>query len=334
MIRELGLVAGLCLPLIGTPYAMAQQLDMTRGGPMEITASEGLEWHQNEMQVVARGHARVVRGSVTITADRMIAHYRKKTAAGAASAPAAAPTPAPTAPARSLQPNLLGGGGEGGNEIYRVEAIGQVHIYTATDHCWGDRAVYDMDQAVMLMTGGALKLTTPTQVLTARDSLEYWTQRRMAVARGNAVVVTNDGKRVTADTLVAFTEEDGAARRAEAAPSGAGPAAPGTGKLQRVEAFGHVVITTPTEIVGGDRGIYLADSGKARLGGNVRITRGQNQLNGSDAEVNLNTGVSRLLAGSGGRVAGMVVPNDPASQVPADGTSPTPPARRLAGPRP
>ena len=57
------------------------------------------------------------------------------------------------------------------------------------------------------MTGRALKLTTPNDVLTARDSLEYWSQKHMAVARGNAVVVTNDGRRVAADTLVAYTAD-------------------------------------------------------------------------------------------------------------------------------
>jgi len=97
----------------------------------------------------------------------------------------------------------------------------------------------------------------------------------------------------------------------------------GSGKLQRVEAFGHVAINTPTETVTGDRGIYVAETGLARLGGNVRITRGQNQLNGSDAEVDLNTGVSRLLAGNTGRVAGLVVPNDPSNQAALpDGTQP------------
>lgn len=357
--------------------ARAQQLDLTRGGPVEITASDGLEWHQNEQQVVARGSARAVRGNVTVTADRLIAYYRKKPPAGAAAntspaAPAATPPaatpaaatpaaatpnpatpPAATAPgsrprrprdaAAPAQPGIFGGTDSGSNEIYRVEAIGNVHIYTATDQVRGNRAIYDMDQSVMLMTGGNLKLTTPTQVLTARDSLEYWTQRRMAVARGNAVVVTNDAKRITADTLVAFTKEDGVAtRQAAPTPTPAAPAgrAPqpgalqqaGTGKLQRVEAFGHVNLQTPTEIVTGDRGIYVADTGLARLGGNVRITRGQNQLNGSDAEVNLNTGVSRLLAGSTGRVAGLVVPNDPSNQTSPDGaqlgaTAPPAPAR-------
>ena len=40
----------------------------------------------------------------------------------------------------STVPGVLGtgNGGDGGsNEIYRVEAIGNVHIYTATDHVVG-----------------------------------------------------------------------------------------------------------------------------------------------------------------------------------------------------
>ena len=60
----------------------------------------------------------------------------------------------------------------------------------------GDRAVYDIDAAVLTMTGRAMKLTTPTQILTARDTLEYWSQKHMAVARGDAVAVTNDARRI------------------------------------------------------------------------------------------------------------------------------------------
>ena len=58
----------------------------------------------------------------------------------------------------------------------------------------------------------------------------------------------------------------------------------------------------------------MPDTGIARLAGNVRITRGQNQLNGAEAEVNMKTGISRLLAGDGGRVQGLVVPNDATNQ--------------------
>lgn len=357
----LALCAALLLPAAS---AWAQQVDLSRGGPVEITASDGLEWHQNEQQVVARGNARAVRGNVTVTADQLIAYYRKKASPAGTTTPGAmvpgatapgATAPAAAAPAAAASPRrranagaaaggpsapgagLLNNEDSGGNEIYRVEAIGNVHIFTATDQVWGARAVFDMDQAVLLMTGGNLRLTTPTQVITARDSLEYWTDKRMAVGRGNAVAVTSDAKRIAADTLVAFTKEDNAARRGPSAPNTA-PAPPhvrnaqpadsglaGSGKLQRVEAFGHVTIQTPTEIVTGDRGIYVADTGRARLGGNVHITRGQNQMNGAEAEVDMNTGISRLLSGTAGRVAGLVVPNDPSNQSVTDAAAPANP---------
>ncbi len=169
--------------------AGAQQIDMSHGGPIAVTAQDGIEWRQNQQVVIARGDARAVRGDVTVTADRLIAHYRKKpTAAGA--------TPAPQPPPKEGGGLTMGDTDTSGNEIFRVEAEGNVHIFTPTDHAEGaDHAVYDLDQAVLVMTGPALKLTTPNDVLTARDDMEYWSQKHMAVARGDAVVVTNDGRR-------------------------------------------------------------------------------------------------------------------------------------------
>ena len=88
-----------------------------------------------------------------MTADRLIAHYRKKTSPQGAGAASTAPE-ASTAPAQ-------GQGGVGGtdtdtagNEIYRVEAEGNVRIFTPTDEAQGDRAIYDLDQAVLVMTAG------------------------------------------------------------------------------------------------------------------------------------------------------------------------------------
>lgn len=291
----------LCL----TAPAWAQQLDLSHGGPIDITARDGIEWRQADQEVIARGDARAARGNVTVTADRLIAWYRKK---GATS------TPQPSSAA-----GLAGDTSTEGNEIYRLRAEGHVHIFTATDQAQGDIATYDLDQSVLVMTGHDLKLTTPNDVITAKDDLEYWPQKHMAVARGNAVVVTTDAKRVAADTLVAYTSDNAPAdakpstTQAAAKPSDDPLAA--SGKLQRVEAFGHVSIRTPTDTVTGDRGVYVPDTGMARLGGNVRITRGENQLNGAEADVNMKTGIATLVASTGGaaspgRVHGLVVPND------------------------
>ncbi len=282
----------------------AQQLDFSHGGPIAITASDGMEWRQEQREVIARGNARAVRQNVTVTADRLIAFYRPKNGE-------AAPQPAQS---------IVNGADTGGNEIYRVQAEGNVRIFTATDQAQGDHAVYDLDQAVMLMTGHALRLTTPNDVLTARDALEYWSQKHMAVARGNAVVVTNDGRRVSADTLVAYTTDAPATATTPATPAtpakqqNAEDPALASGKLQKVEAFGNVTVRTVTDTAIGDRAVYVPDSGIARLAGHVRITRGENQLNGSEAEVNMKTGIARLLAGTGERVQGLVIPNDASNQ--------------------
>jgi lipopolysaccharide export system protein LptA len=301
--RRLATAASLLLCL--SAPALAQQLDLSHGGPIDITARDGIEWRQAEREVIARGDARAIRNNVTVTADRLTAWYRKKGGNSAVEAPA------PTT-------GLAADTSTEGNEVYRLQADGNVHIYTQTDQAQGDRAVYDLDQAVMVMTGRNLKLTTPNQIITARDDLEFWPQKHMAVARGDAVVVTNDAKRVAADTLVAYTTDNPSPGTKPAANQGATQAAAKSqddalatsGKLQRVEAFGHVSVRTPTDTVTGDRGVYVPDTGMARLGGNVQITRGQNQLNGAEADVNMKTGIATLVARNAGRVHGLVVPNE------------------------
>src|SRR5215472_17052660 len=102
------------------PPAHAQQLDMSHGGPISITATDGMEWRQEQREVIARGNATVVRQNVTVTAERLIGFYRPK--AGSA--------PHPSQPASG---EIIDPSDAGGNEIYRVEAVGNVHIFTPTD---------------------------------------------------------------------------------------------------------------------------------------------------------------------------------------------------------
>jgi lipopolysaccharide export system protein LptA len=177
---------------------------MSQGGPVDITANDGIEWRQAEQVVVARGNARAVRDGTTVDAARLLARYRPQGGVPGGAAPPTQPGETPL---------------NGGNQIWRMEAEGNVRIFTATDTATGDRGVYDMDQAVLVLTGRSLSLATPQQTITARDSLEYWTQRKMAVARGNALVVTQDGRRISADTLVAYMLDDPAPPPARLSPA-------------------------------------------------------------------------------------------------------------------
>ena len=80
----------------------------------------------------------------------------------------------------------------------------------------------------------------------------------------------------------------------------------GQNEIVQIEAFGDVEISSPQEYARGDQGIYYVKEELAILTGQVRITQGETQLNGQRAEVNLATGVSRLLPTEGGRVQGQL----------------------------
>lgn len=282
--------------------ASAQSLGFGAGGddkPLEVFADQGIEWHQNESIYVARGNARAVRGDTTVHGDTLTAHYRKAVT--------------------------------GGTEVWRVEANGNVQIATPKETAFGDRAVYTVDNGVLMMTGKNLRLNTPRERITARDSLEYWEHKNLAVARGDAVVVT-DGRRIRADVVTAQFKSGGTPTAAKPAstkpaaqpkPAAKGSTQPDESRLHRLDAYGNVIITTPEEVARGNRGIYMAETGIATLTGSVKITRGRNQLNGEAAEVNLRTGVSRIVSakeGTGGPVRALIVPE----RKPQNDASPSP----------
>src|SRR6516164_3411585 len=283
---------GICSALVllylsstGAPAA-AQGLNLgaaSEDRPIAISATSGIEWQQDAQVYIARGNATAKRGTTEVYADTLTAHYRPGKAAG------------------------------GETEIYRLNADGHVTIKSETQTVVGDQAVWDVDQQMGIVTGKALKLTTTTDVVTARDSLEWYDQKQVAVARGDAVAVRENAKRVRADVLTAHMTKDKAKpaetkpgiRTAKPAPStpttkpGATAGLPGGGdessRISRIDAQGNVIVSTATDIGRGDYGVYNADTGLVTLLGNVTITRGDNAIRGQYAVVDLNNNVSRML---------------------------------------
>ena len=185
---------------------------------------------------------------------------------------------------------------DGSTEVYRVEAHGNVRILSPNEAVYGDDGYYDVDQGVVTLTGEGLRLETGGDSITANESLEYWEAKRVAVARGGAVASRGD-KSLRAELLVGHFRKDAEGRMV----------------LKQVDAQGQVEIATPTDFVTSDSGVYHVEKELAELIGGVKITRGETQLNGEYAEVNLATGVSRLLAAPPGgnadnRVHGLLVP--------------------------
>ena len=68
--RRVGLPSSLALAVLlgglASPGARAQPVDMTKGGPVEVTSTNGIEWRQAEQVVIATGNAKAVRDGVTL----------------------------------------------------------------------------------------------------------------------------------------------------------------------------------------------------------------------------------------------------------------------------
>lgn len=238
--------------------------------PIEINAEQGIEWQRDKLVFLATGNAHAVRGDVHVYADSLKAYYRDKTQTKSK-----------------------------GTEIWRLDAIGKVRIVSPGQKAFGDKGIYDVDKAILILTAVKKKVSFLTSLdkITADKQIEYWEAKQMAVARGNAVA--RRGKRVLrADVLAAYFRKD----------------RQGKSKVYRIEAFDRVRVATADERAVADRGVYEVATGLAVLTGNVRMFRGSDQLRGCKAEINLNTGISKLFScpkssSGGGRVRGVLQPS-------------------------
>lgn len=242
---------------------MAREKSAEPSEMVDISAEQSLEYYKDTKLYVARGKARAVKGDMVVEADLLTAHQRD---------------------------GAKDSSGKGAGSIDQLTAEGNVVIRDPKQQVYGQRAVYDMDEKTIKITGSNLKYITQSDIVTAQDSLEYYEDRKVAVARGRAIG-EHDGSRIQADTLSAhFTSSP-------------------TGQMEMSQMFakGHVIITTKDGGVSrGQEAVYNVKKNVAVLSQNVRVTRGQTQLAGDKAEIDFATGQSRLINSGSGRVRALL----------------------------
>ena len=148
--------------------------NQTRDRPIEIHADNGIEWQQEAQAYIARGNARAQQGNVTIHADQLTAYYEK-------------------------------GDGES-TQIWRIDADKNVRIKTSQQTAYGNKGIYQVGKGVFTLTGSP-RLVTPTDEITAKESIEFHEAKSLAVARGDAVAIRAD-KRIRADILTAYEYDE------------------------------------------------------------------------------------------------------------------------------
>lgn len=249
--------------LVIAPYsAVAEEAQ-----PVEISAEKDLQWDRKNHRYLAHGDVEVVQGDVTLYADEMRAYYNADA---------------------------------GTSNLTNIEMIGNVRVVSKPYTAHGDDGVYDVAGGRAKLTGDNLRIVSPDQTITARDSLEYnsTTQEFFAYGRAHAVRGTYT---LDADVLTALFDN---------APSQEGEEKQ---SLKVLRARGNVVVSAPEEKIYGDRAVYDVKTELATMTGNVRIVQGPNVLRGSKAQMDMKIGVSQLMAdpkkSSGdGRVRGVFYP--------------------------
>lgn len=154
------------------------------------------------------------------------------------------------------------------------------------------RAQFDLE--------GRHDTTLPIEI--TADGLEVQRDQRRAIFRGNVDAVQGE-MHLKADqlTVIYAKGEDGRM------------------VISRIEAEGHVLLSSPNETAQGEKGVYNVATSTINLVGSVVLTRGQNVIRGDRLELNLVTGLSRIEGGqaSGGssqRVKGIFVPQGSESE--------------------
>jgi lipopolysaccharide export system protein LptA len=137
--------------------------------------------------------------------------------------------------------------------------------------------------------------------------LEYFDKEQKAVYSG-AVVAVQGESRLKTEVLTIFLDR-AANQTGEAANAPAGPGAPGTGQVKRMEASGGVTIVQKDQVGTGDRASYDRTENKVYLNGNVTLSQGPNVTKGDRLVYDLNTGQALVEGGrSNGRVKSLFVP--------------------------
>ncbi len=132
-------LASLLLPLALTGAAMAQGTQIqfgegegTSDQPVEVTA-EQLEFDQQAGTALFTGDVLMVQGTMRLSADTVDVDY--------------------------------GDGADGETRVRRVEATGNVLLVNGEDAAEGERAVYTLEDGMIVMTGDVL-LTRPDSAIT------------------------------------------------------------------------------------------------------------------------------------------------------------------------
>ena len=146
----------------------------------------------------------------------------------------------------------------------------------------GEYAEYKILKDYFFINGKNIILTSEKNILKSNKKLEYWRSKNIAIATGKAEAKKDNEFIVLADKLVWYLQE----RNQKTT-------------VKKLLGFNNVSIKTNNEVAFSDKAIYNNNTEICKLFGNVKLQRGESFLIGEYAEVDLRSGISKLLPAPG-----------------------------------
>lgn len=124
----------------------ATSLQLSNDQPIQIE-SDKLEVFDNDRKAIFSGNVNVVQGETSMKAGQMTVHYRAQATAG------------------KSEPQEGSTAGAASSDIERIEVDGKVYVKSQKQVATGDRATFDMNSEVLVMSGKEVVLTEGENVI-------------------------------------------------------------------------------------------------------------------------------------------------------------------------
>lgn len=211
-----------------------------------------------------------------------------------------------------------------GNQPVRVQGTaGTLNAEGFEYYTDSEKAVF-LGKAVINAADSALGAKTD---IFADKKIEFYRSEQKMIAIGNALII-RQGMTVKGEILTAVFAKSDNGKNQISDFEGHGNVSVDNGKnkvyadnlktffkknnkdqnniIDRIEMSGHVKTKTNDGEVYADKGVYYPQSAVVKLSGNVIIVKNGNKMQSSNAETNLNTGITKIGNNGKNRVSGII----------------------------
>lgn len=173
-----------------------------------------------------------------------------------------------------------------GRSITQIHAYGNVRFADAAHTGRGSSLIYQAGTSEYKLNGPDARIDGPDGNARAEKEIHFQRQKGQVRLQVSAEIKLADGRHLKGDDLKLYLNPEN--------------------NIERIEAFGQVVVTQASgSSATADKLDYNRVSNKAILHGNVIVSDAGNQLSGDKAEIDFETGISKILSTTtGGRVSG------------------------------